>query len=74
MSRIAHAFHLVCLALDCDVWFEWVRSEANIADLPSRLRYDEYFAIVGQSEWVGSSFPPFSTLHHSLKAFWHLLQ
>ena len=76
MSRIANAFHLVCTALRCSVWFEFVKSEANIADLPSRLLYDGpvgYFAMVGLSEWVDSWFPPFDTLYHLLEAFWYAM-
>ena len=29
-------FHLALSALEADYWVEWVKSEANIADLPSR--------------------------------------
>ena len=30
------AFHLCGLALRCGVWFNYVASKANVADLPSR--------------------------------------
>ena len=33
---IIHAFHALNVGLRCRVWFEWVASKANIADLPSR--------------------------------------
>ena len=36
MARIVHAFASINLALRCEPWFEYVRSKANIADVPSR--------------------------------------
>ena len=35
-ARLVHAFHATTAAIDAIVWFEYVASEANIADLPSR--------------------------------------
>jgi hypothetical protein len=35
-ALIVHAFHAWNLGLKASVWFEYVRSKANIADLPSR--------------------------------------
>jgi hypothetical protein len=35
-ARIVHAFWALAAALGLDVWFEYVPSEANIADAPSR--------------------------------------
>ena len=35
-ARMIHVFHVICEALEINVWFEWVASGANIADLPSR--------------------------------------
>ena len=35
-ARMIHIFHALCLALDISVWFEYVASGANLADLPSR--------------------------------------
>jgi hypothetical protein len=35
-ARMIHLFHVVCEALQINVWFEYVTSGANIADLPSR--------------------------------------
>jgi hypothetical protein len=35
-SRIVHAFWALATGLQCEVWFEYVPSEANIADSPSR--------------------------------------
>ena len=39
-SRIAHVFHTVCAAAQANVWFEYVASGANIADLPSRDEFE----------------------------------
>ena len=36
MAKIGNLFHLALAALEADCWVEWVKSEANIADLPSR--------------------------------------
>ena len=39
-SRIVHTFWALAGALEIDVWFEYVRSAANIADWPSRDKLD----------------------------------
>ena len=49
LSAIAHALHLQFARLSCRPWFEWVPSEANPADIPSRQGwhhplYDEMHA------------------------------
>jgi hypothetical protein len=36
MGNITNAFHAMALGLECDVYFEYVRSAANVADMPSR--------------------------------------
>lgn len=36
MARISALFHLAIAALQIDCWVEWVNSEANLADWPSR--------------------------------------
>ena len=35
-ARIIHAYHALNVKIGSRVYFEWVKSEANIADLPSR--------------------------------------
>ena len=35
-SRLVHVFHAIAAAAGTNVWFEYVPSAANIADLPSR--------------------------------------
>ena len=35
-ARLVHAFWGLACALEIDVWFEFVYSEANVADWPSR--------------------------------------
>ena len=40
-ARLVHAFHATTAAIDSNVWFEWVASVANIADLPSRGEFDK---------------------------------
>ena len=39
-ARIIHAYHALNVRIGAQVYFEWVKSEANIADLPSRGHFD----------------------------------
>ena len=39
-AKIVHAFSSWCAGAQVSVWFEYVRSKANIADLPSRGSFD----------------------------------
>ena len=39
-ARIIHAYHALNVPLQSQVHFEWVKSEANIADLPSRGHFE----------------------------------
>merc|ERR1712086_526228 len=36
-GRLVHAFHATALGLGCSCYFEYVRSEANVSDMPSRV-------------------------------------
>ena len=36
MAAVVNALHACDAALQCDSWYEWVPSKANVADLPSR--------------------------------------
>ena len=45
-ASIVHAFHAFNLGLRATAWFEYVRSEANIADMPSRGEF-EYLHSLG---------------------------
>ena len=38
--RILHVFKAYCLGLGVSIWFQWVPSKANIADLPSRNEFE----------------------------------
>ena len=38
MAAVINALPCYDAALQCDAWFEWVPSAANVADLPSRRR------------------------------------
>ena len=60
-ARIIHAYHALNVRMQTQVHFEWVRSEANIADLPTRGQFDllkEYgskaipFVIPPISDWT----------------------
>ena len=57
-GRIINAFRLKQAALGMRVWFEWIPSEQNIADLPSRGKASELYRIfdavsdyISGSEW-----------------------
>ena len=38
-ARLVHIFHALAAALGMLVWFSYVPSKANVADLPSRLEF-----------------------------------
>ena len=40
-AKIVHAFHSFSVGLKSTVWFEYVASKANIADMPSRGDFEE---------------------------------
>ena len=39
MARLANMYHIQNFNLDITAWHEWVPSKANIADIPSRIRF-----------------------------------
>ena len=57
MSRIVNAYHLAQFLLGVRVWFEWVPSAANLADLPSRLEHEAFFRCVPDSIGVPTILP-----------------
>lgn len=57
MGRVVNAFHVAQFALGARIWLEWVPSAANIADLPSRLRFDELLAILPNARRVPTVLP-----------------
>ena len=40
-ARLVHAFHATAAGLGTAVWFEYVRTKANVADEPSRVNLGE---------------------------------
>ena len=46
---LVNAFHAFNVGLRADVFFEYVRSAANIADLPSRLAMDELWKVMAEN-------------------------
>ena len=48
-AKLIHAFHMFNAGLKADVWFEYVESEANVADAPSRNDFE-------MLEMLGSTF------------------
>ena len=72
-GRIINAFKIKQAELKMRIWFEYVPSHQNLADLPSRGKMDEMFQVVaalarmaGANDWVFEHFdevrlPDFST-------------
>ena len=64
---IVNAFHALNVGLRADVFFEYVRSKANIADLPSRGALKELLHVLRrlgmrrEAVRVGGVFPPFDS-------------
>ena len=48
-AKLIHAFHMFNAGLKADVWFEYVESESNVADAPSRNDFE-------MLEMLGSTF------------------
>ena len=59
-ARIIHAFHALGVKLDVDTHFEYVASEANVADLPSRGEFEFLEHNLG-STLVPLTIPPLDT-------------
>jgi len=72
MCRIVNVYHLTQFFLHATVWLEWVPSAANIADLPSRLGYAEFYqclaALGVDSQWVPTVLPPPAVWRGSFRA------
>ena len=47
-GKIVNAFHAYNVGLQSEPYFEYVRSEANVADLPSRGRIEEIIKVLRQ--------------------------
>jgi hypothetical protein len=56
LARVVSVMHARWASLGIDPWVEFVKSEANISDLPSRERYEELVA--AGSVRVPFHFPP----------------
>ena len=66
MGRIVNAFHVAEFASESRTWLDWVPSAANVADLPSRLKFDEMMRAVPGAQWVPTVLP---SLHEWLMPF-----
>ena len=58
-ARIIHSFYALVAHARTDVWFEYVRTDANIADWPSRGQF-EYLSVELRSQRVDTRLPPLS--------------
>ena len=61
-ARLVHAHNLLVHPLRCRVWFEHVVSEANVADMPSRLDFEYLLGTLG-SQPVEMVVPRFQAWH-----------
>ena len=55
-SRIVHALHATLGGLGADVWFEYIRTDANVADEPSRVDLSRVAHAFGA--WPEAGLPP----------------
>ena len=56
-ALIVHAIHATLVRLGADVWFEYVRTDANVADEPSRadMRFERYAIGADVAAGVGAT-------------------
>ena len=59
-GRMISVFHTMNAALSANVWFEYVPSKANIADLPSRGDFELLRSNDLKAEWFDLVWPPLS--------------
>ena len=59
-GRMISVFHTMNVALGANVWFEYVPSKANIADLPSRGDFDLLRSPAFNAAWFDLVWPPVS--------------
>ena len=57
MGYLVNAYSTALFTLQLRCWDEWIPSAANISDLPSRLKYDEYLRLFPDSIWVDPVLP-----------------
>ena len=66
LAPLSNALHLALASLRCTTWFEWVPSDANCADIPSRPQGQaerEFYRAQGLMCWPGGMrFPSLSDL------------
>ena len=74
-ARLCNLFHLYAAAIGCSIYFEWVPSKANLADLPSRATIDawrRYFSYFPKSRHVPLIPPDASTWNASLASLFDM--
>eukprot|EP00965_Chrysotila_dentata_P055245 1833371-Pleurochrysis_carterae.AAC.1 len=58
LAKIVHAVWALACGLDISCWFEYINSEANVADLPSRGCFDFLQNSLNLAQKVAFCFPP----------------
>ena len=58
MNRMVLVSHMRIAMFGCDVWFDYVPSASNIADLPTRLDDDAYRRLCALGRRVELALPP----------------
>jgi hypothetical protein len=74
-ARLCNLFHLYAAAIGCAIYFEWVPTKANIADLPSRATLEawrRYFSYFPRSRMVPLVPPDASTWDAPLGALFDM--
>ena len=74
MGYLVNAYSTALFALQLRCWDEWVPSDANISDLPSRLEYDKYYEYFPDSIWVEPVLPDLTRWGASLTQLQDLLR
>ena len=65
---MSNTLHLALVHLKCHVWWEYVSSQANGVDFPSRLHFTEvvrFYIDEGFQEWSSPMSLPSLVLHHT---------
>ena len=67
MGALSNALHLALASLRCNAWFEWVPTDENCADIPSRPQgpaEQAFYDSLGLKPWPGGmKFPSLDQIH-----------
>ena len=73
-ARLAGIFHCLAAALEANVWFEYVASKANLADLPSRDDFELLRSPEFRAEWFELEWPELAAWDGELSGLFESLR